>query len=122
MMRIRYLALAVCPFVFCGNAGAETFFCSPAPIETGTFRSASGDNSSITVARPDALPFWFDDITGDYLPYEGEDAEVDAQKIGLPLTFSTSPEDRLRTWVTITFAADQCIEAAFGVVPGATTK
>jgi len=72
-MRTRYLALALCFFFFCGHASAETFFCSPAPIETGTFRSSTGENSSITVAMPDALPFWFDDVTGDYLPHEGGD-------------------------------------------------
>ena len=121
-MRTQYLALATCFLVFCGQASAKTFFCSPAPIETGTFRSSTGGNSDINVAMPDALPFWFDDVTGDYLPHEGGGAEVDGQKIDLPLTFSTSPKDRLRTWVAITFEANQCIEAAFGVVPGPSTN
>jgi len=121
-MRTRYISLAVWPLVFCGHARAETFFCSPAPIETGTFHSSTGENSSITAALPDASPFWFDDVTGDYLPHEGGDAEADVQKIELPLAFSTSPTDRLRTWVTLTLAADQCVEAAFGVVPGASKK
>jgi hypothetical protein len=121
-MRTKYLAIVPSFLVFCDQASAETFFCSPAPIETATFRSSTVENSSITVAIPNLKPFWFDDVTGDYLPHEGGSAQVDGQKIDLPLAFSTSPEDRLRTWVAITFEANQCIEAAFGVVPAPSTN
>lgn len=105
------------PLLCCEHADAATFSCSPAPIETGTIRSSASEERSITVALPNALPYWFDDATRDYLACEIEGGEVHPKRIDLLLAFPKSPRDRLRTWVTITFAADQCVEAVFDVLP-----
>jgi hypothetical protein len=121
-LRSRIFTLAACLLVFCVEAGATAYFCTPRSIEIGDYRSPNGEDQNISIRLPDLEPFWFDDVNGDYLPYRGGDTGDGARKIEVPPEFSLSEKDRLQTWVAIAFRAEQCVEAEFGVVPLALRK